>query len=131
MHGVWPGQCGGKAFVLGFYLDFFLAISAGTSSPPPACPYIPDLRKVKLPLSHCPEGAMAAESPGESLQEEATCPVCLEYFKDTVITNCGHNFCQACTAQCWEGPNTATSCPQCRETTLDSDQKAENVISNS
>ncbi|XP_043384106.1 zinc finger protein RFP isoform X2 [Chelonia mydas] len=59
---------------------------------------------------------MAAENPVESLQEEATCPICLEYFKDPVITNCGHNFCLACISQCWEGPDTATSCPQCRET---------------
>ncbi|CAM4653585.1 unnamed protein product [Lepidochelys olivacea] len=59
---------------------------------------------------------MAAASPGESLQEEATCPVCLEYFTDPVTLECGHNLCRACSAQCWEGPDTATSCPQCRET---------------
>ncbi|XP_074827427.1 zinc finger protein RFP-like isoform X2 [Natator depressus] len=59
---------------------------------------------------------MAAASPVESLQEEATCPICLEYFTDPVTLECGHNFCQACIAQCWEGPNTAASCPQCRET---------------
>ncbi|XP_037769623.1 zinc finger protein RFP-like isoform X1 [Chelonia mydas] len=59
---------------------------------------------------------MAAESPVESLQEEATCPVCLEYFTDPVTLECGHNFCRACIAQCWEGPDTAASCPQCRET---------------
>ncbi|XP_044837345.1 zinc finger protein RFP-like [Mauremys mutica] len=59
---------------------------------------------------------MATESPLESLQEEATCPICLEYFKDPVIIECGHNFCRACIAQCWEGSNTDVSCPQCRET---------------
>ncbi|CAM4653499.1 unnamed protein product, partial [Lepidochelys olivacea] len=59
---------------------------------------------------------MAAESPVESLQEEATCPICLEYFTDPVTLECGHNLCRACIAQCWEGPNTAASCPQCRET---------------
>ncbi|CAM5158436.1 unnamed protein product [Eretmochelys imbricata] len=59
---------------------------------------------------------MAAASPMESLQEEATCPVCLEYFTDPVTLECGHNFCGACIAQCWEGPDTAASCPQCRET---------------
>uniref|UniRef100_A0A8C3XLV6 Zinc finger protein RFP-like n=1 Tax=Chelydra serpentina TaxID=8475 RepID=A0A8C3XLV6_CHESE len=50
------------------------------------------------------------------LQEEATCPICLEYFKDPLIIDCGHNFCRACIAQCWEGSATAASCPQCRET---------------
>ncbi|XP_032629923.1 zinc finger protein RFP-like [Chelonoidis abingdonii] len=59
---------------------------------------------------------MAAESPVESLQEEATCPVCLEYFTEPVSVECGHNFCRACISQCWEGSNTAPSCPQCRET---------------
>ncbi|CAM5158626.1 unnamed protein product [Eretmochelys imbricata] len=59
---------------------------------------------------------MAAENAVERLQDEATCPVCLEYFKDPVITNCGHNFCRACIAQHWEGTDTATSCPQCRDT---------------
>ncbi|XP_039373475.1 zinc finger protein RFP-like [Mauremys reevesii] len=59
---------------------------------------------------------MAAESPVERLQEEATCPVCLEYFTEPVTLECGHNFCRACISQCWEGSDTATSCPQCRET---------------
>uniref|UniRef100_A0A452I0H4 RING-type E3 ubiquitin transferase n=1 Tax=Gopherus agassizii TaxID=38772 RepID=A0A452I0H4_9SAUR len=59
---------------------------------------------------------MAAENPVESLQEEATCPVCLEYFTEPVTLDCGHNFCRACIAQCWEGSDTAASCPQCRET---------------
>uniref|UniRef100_A0A674JN62 Tripartite motif containing 39 n=1 Tax=Terrapene triunguis TaxID=2587831 RepID=A0A674JN62_9SAUR len=59
---------------------------------------------------------MATDNPVESLQEEASCPICLEYFKDPVIIDCGHNFCRACITQCWEGSNTAVSCPQCRET---------------
>nr|XP_042703407.1 zinc finger protein RFP-like [Chrysemys picta bellii] len=59
---------------------------------------------------------MAAENPVESLQEEATCPICLEYFTEPVTLECGHNFCRACIAQCWEGSTTAVSCPQCRET---------------
>ncbi|XP_065271857.1 zinc finger protein RFP-like [Emys orbicularis] len=58
---------------------------------------------------------MAAENPVESLQEEATCPVCLEYFTEPVTLECGHNFCRACISQCWEGSTTAVSCPQCRE----------------
>ncbi|XP_065421091.1 zinc finger protein RFP-like isoform X2 [Chrysemys picta bellii] len=59
---------------------------------------------------------MAAENPVESLQEEATCPVCLDYFTEPVSLECGHNFCRACISQCWEGSDTAASCPQCRET---------------
>ncbi|XP_054832464.1 zinc finger protein RFP-like [Eublepharis macularius] len=48
--------------------------------------------------------------------DQATCPVCLEYFKNPVTIDCGHNFCQACLTQCWEESNKAASCPQCRET---------------
>ncbi|XP_074873264.1 zinc finger protein RFP-like [Carettochelys insculpta] len=59
---------------------------------------------------------MAAGSPLQSLQEEATCPVCLEYFTAPVTLECGHNFCRACISQCWEGPDPAACCPQCRET---------------
>ncbi|KAM9120384.1 zinc finger protein RFP-like [Pangshura tecta] len=58
---------------------------------------------------------MAAENHLESLQDEATCPICLEYFREPVTLECGHNFCRACITQCWEGSNRVSSCPQCRE----------------
>uniref|UniRef100_K7F7H2 Zinc finger protein RFP-like n=1 Tax=Pelodiscus sinensis TaxID=13735 RepID=K7F7H2_PELSI len=59
---------------------------------------------------------MAAESPMESLQEEATCPICLEYFTAPVTLEDGHNFCQICISQYWEGAGPTASCPQCRAT---------------
>ncbi|XP_053149351.1 uncharacterized protein LOC128343940 [Hemicordylus capensis] len=66
--------------------------------------------------SACGVGAMAvALSVGRQLQDEATCPVCLDFFTDPVTLDCGHNFCQACIAQCWGEPPTVTACPQCRE----------------
>ncbi|XP_075769337.1 zinc finger protein RFP-like [Pelodiscus sinensis] len=58
---------------------------------------------------------MAAVSTVESLRIEVTCPVCLEYFTDPVVTACGHNFCRACLSQCWEGPGPTNLCPQCRD----------------
>ncbi|KAH1182682.1 hypothetical protein KIL84_004174 [Mauremys mutica] len=61
--------------------------------------------------------AMAAESPAESLRDELSCPICLEYFTDPVTIECGHNFCRACISQCWGELETNFSCPQCRETT--------------
>ncbi|XP_063147437.1 zinc finger protein RFP-like [Candoia aspera] len=58
---------------------------------------------------------MAAESPLESLQREITCSICLNYFKEPVSIDCGHNFCQSCIAQCWgSSDDENTSCPQCR-----------------
>uniref|UniRef100_A0A8C8VKI6 Zinc finger protein RFP-like n=1 Tax=Pelusios castaneus TaxID=367368 RepID=A0A8C8VKI6_9SAUR len=58
---------------------------------------------------------MAATKPAKTLQDETTCPICLEYFKDPVVLDCDHNFCRACITQCWEGSQTL-SCPQCRQT---------------
>ncbi|NWQ84248.1 TRI39 ligase, partial [Columbina picui] len=54
----------------------------------------------------------------ERLQEEAICPICLEYMSEPVSVDCGHNFCRGCIAKhcqdkgLWaDGP---FSCPQCR-----------------
>ncbi|XP_077187158.1 zinc finger protein RFP-like isoform X2 [Paroedura picta] len=60
-------------------------------------------------------GVMAESSPVLGLCEETTCPVCLEYFKDPVTIECGHNFCQACLTQCFQKSGPVASCPQCRE----------------
>ncbi|NXE01368.1 TRI27 protein, partial [Chaetorhynchus papuensis] len=55
-------------------------------------------------------------SAARSLQDELTCPVCLEYFNDPVlVAECGHNFCRACVTQCWEDSARRLCCPQCRE----------------
>ncbi|KAJ7416461.1 E3 ubiquitin-protein ligase TRIM58 [Willisornis vidua] len=61
---------------------------------------------------------MALAGALERLQEEAICPICLEYMTEPVSIDCGHNFCRGCIAtHCqdkglWaDGP---FSCPQCR-----------------
>lgn len=58
---------------------------------------------------------MAAANPAKTLQDELTCPICLEYFQDPVSLDCDHHFCRACITQCWESLDTEVSCPQCRE----------------
>uniref|UniRef100_A0ABM5FIR5 E3 ubiquitin-protein ligase TRIM39 isoform X2 n=1 Tax=Pogona vitticeps TaxID=103695 RepID=A0ABM5FIR5_9SAUR len=45
---------------------------------------------------------MATTNPLESLQVEASCSVCLEYLKDPVIIDCGHNFCREKMQKCLE-----------------------------
>ncbi|XP_062978508.1 zinc finger protein RFP-like [Elgaria multicarinata webbii] len=59
----------------------------------------------------------AAGSPVQDLCEEATCSICLEYFRDPVtVAEFGHNFCPACLNQCWGEKDTEASCPECRGT---------------
>ncbi|XP_048343181.1 uncharacterized protein LOC125427674 [Sphaerodactylus townsendi] len=63
------------------------------------------------------EEAMAAGSAVKDLCEEATCSICLDFFRDPVIlTECGHNFCRACLTHSWGDLQGAAeaSCPQCR-----------------
>ncbi|CAI5768449.1 finger RFP-like isoform X1 [Podarcis lilfordi] len=58
----------------------------------------------------------ASGRPVQNLCDEATCPICLEYFKDPVIiAECGHNFCRSCLIQCWGESEAEASCPQCRQ----------------
>ncbi|XP_030055737.1 E3 ubiquitin-protein ligase TRIM39-like isoform X2 [Microcaecilia unicolor] len=58
---------------------------------------------------------MAAVNLAESLRDEASCSICLDYFTDPVTIDCGHNFCRSCITQSWEGRETDFPCPQCRE----------------
>ncbi|XP_075770154.1 zinc finger protein RFP-like isoform X2 [Pelodiscus sinensis] len=59
---------------------------------------------------------MAAANPAKTLQDEMTCPLCLEYFNDPVFLDCDHSYCRACITQCWGGLTADVSCPQCRRT---------------
>jgi hypothetical protein len=59
--------------------------------------------------------AMAAPDLSTNLQEEATCAICLDYFTDPVMTDCGHNFCRECIRRCWGQPEGPYACPECRE----------------
>ncbi|XP_060125833.1 zinc finger protein RFP-like [Zootoca vivipara] len=52
----------------------------------------------------------------QRLRDEATCSICLDYFKDPVtIAECGHNFCRSCLIQYWGESEAEASCPQCRQ----------------
>ncbi|XP_059495551.1 nuclear factor 7, brain-like [Stegostoma tigrinum] len=48
------------------------------------------------------------------LAEEVICPICLDFFTDPVILECGHNFCRSCITQSWE-KREINSCPECRQ----------------
>ncbi|OXB53506.1 hypothetical protein ASZ78_003405 [Callipepla squamata] len=59
---------------------------------------------------------MAAANPTPHLPSEASCPICLDFFRDPVSIHCGHSFCRACIARRWEWSTAEFSCPQCNET---------------
>ncbi|XP_064197203.1 E3 ubiquitin-protein ligase TRIM35-like [Anguilla rostrata] len=47
------------------------------------------------------------------LEEELSCPVCSEIFRDPVLLSCSHSFCKACLQQYWEQKE-SQECPVCR-----------------
>ncbi|KAG8438155.1 hypothetical protein GDO86_008735 [Hymenochirus boettgeri] len=60
--------------------------------------------------------AAANCNPVNELQEELTCPICLDQFRDPVSIECGHSFCRVCITRTWKGIHSFFECPQCRRT---------------
>ncbi|XP_062391258.1 zinc-binding protein A33-like [Sardina pilchardus] len=46
-------------------------------------------------------------------EEDFTCPVCCDVFKDPVLLLCSHSFCKVCLQQFWETKG-SRECPVCR-----------------
>ncbi|KAM9487045.1 E3 ubiquitin-protein ligase TRIM35-like isoform 2-T2 [Clarias gariepinus] len=47
-------------------------------------------------------------------EEDFSCPVCFEIFKDPVLLQCSHSVCKACLDQYWETKG-SKECPVCRK----------------
>ncbi|XP_042559145.1 nuclear factor 7, brain-like [Clupea harengus] len=47
------------------------------------------------------------------LEEDISCPVCTDIFKDPVVLSCSHSFCKVCLQQFWETKG-SRECPVCR-----------------
>ena len=56
----------------------------------------------------------------KELEEDITCPVCQEHFRDPKVLPCLHYYCKECVRQLafQAGPNTPFLCPECRRETL-------------
>ena len=56
----------------------------------------------------------------EKLEEEITCPVCQEHFRDPKILPCLHYYCKECVRQLAlrAGTNRPFACPECRRGTV-------------
>ncbi|XP_059813965.1 zinc-binding protein A33-like [Hypanus sabinus] len=72
---------------------------------------------------------MASKRKAESWIEEVICPVCLDFFTDPVILECGHNFCRSCITRCWEREQ-RNSCPECREEFADRTLRVNRALAN-
>uniref|UniRef100_A0A3B3XRR7 RING-type domain-containing protein n=1 Tax=Poecilia mexicana TaxID=48701 RepID=A0A3B3XRR7_9TELE len=46
-------------------------------------------------------------------EEDLSCPICQDIFKDPVVLTCSHSFCRACLQTWWRGKKTQ-ECPVCK-----------------
>ena len=49
----------------------------------------------------------AVSSRCSALEDELSCPVCCEIFREPVVLQCSHSFCRACLQQFWRSPPSA------------------------
>lgn len=47
-------------------------------------------------------------------EEDFSCPVCRDIYKDPVILTCSHSVCKVCLQRFWETRRESGECPMCR-----------------
>ncbi|XP_033991052.1 nuclear factor 7, brain-like isoform X1 [Trematomus bernacchii] len=62
-------------------------------------------------------------------EEDLSCPVCHDVFKDPVVLTCSHSFCRACLKNWWKGKQTH-ECPVCKRRSSRSDPPHNLVLKN-
>ncbi|XP_078139896.1 E3 ubiquitin-protein ligase TRIM39-like isoform X3 [Centroberyx gerrardi] len=61
-------------------------------------------------------------------EEDLSCPVCHDIFKDPVILSCSHSFCKAC-LQSWWKEKQIHECPVCKRRSLQTSAESELLCS--
>ncbi|XP_015250926.1 PREDICTED: zinc-binding protein A33-like [Cyprinodon variegatus] len=62
-------------------------------------------------------------------EDDLSCSVCQEIFKDPVVLQCSHSFCRAC-LQCWWSGKQIYTCPLCKDISPSSDPPCNLVLKN-
>ncbi|XP_078139646.1 nuclear factor 7, ovary-like [Centroberyx gerrardi] len=62
-------------------------------------------------------------------EEDLSCPVCYDIFKDPVLLSCSHSFCKAC-LQSWWTEKLIHDCPLCKSISLQSEPPCNLVLKN-
>uniref|UniRef100_A0A4W3K366 RING-type E3 ubiquitin transferase n=1 Tax=Callorhinchus milii TaxID=7868 RepID=A0A4W3K366_CALMI len=81
------------------------------------------------PCDSQPLPDLASVSPGQRLTEELNCPICLDFFNDPVILECGHNFCCSCITRSWEKQE-INSCPECQQVFAERNLRRNRALAN-
>ncbi|XP_036394085.1 tripartite motif containing 35-28 [Megalops cyprinoides] len=64
-------------------------------------------------MAECSSGAKVAERPS-LLEEDLTCPVCRDLYREPVLLTCSHSFCKGCLEHSWQQKG-IRECPVCRK----------------
>uniref|UniRef100_A0A671ULE8 Tripartite motif containing 35-12 n=1 Tax=Sparus aurata TaxID=8175 RepID=A0A671ULE8_SPAAU len=62
-------------------------------------------------------------------EDDLSCPICQDIFKDPVVLSCSHSFCKDCLQTWWRG-NQAKQCPVCKARSQTSDPPRNLVLKN-
>ncbi|XP_036402000.1 uncharacterized protein LOC118789594 [Megalops cyprinoides] len=63
------------------------------------------------------------------LEEDLSCSVCFDVFKDPVLLKCSHSFCRVCLQQCWK-EKSSRECPICKNKASAEDPPLNLVLKN-
>ncbi|XP_036417074.1 tripartite motif-containing protein 35-like [Colossoma macropomum] len=71
---------------------------------------------------------MAARNPLS--EEDFSCPVCCEIFRNPVLLSCSHSVCKTCLQQFWKTRRQTQECPVCRRRSSKDDPPCNLVLKN-